>query len=238
LKALLLAAGLGTRLRPLTDRIPKCLVPIRGRPLLDYWIELLTEAGVGPLLVNLHHHRDQVEAFLRDHPRRDAVETVVEPRLLGTGGTVLANRAFLGDGPFLVIHADNLSRFDVRAFLDRHRNRPAGCEITMLTFETTTPESCGIVEVDAQGIVRDYQEKPRQPTSRLANGAVYCFEPSVLRTLEALGRPEVDLSTEVLPRYVGRMVIFPTDGYHRDIGTPESYAQAQIETGYLRTSTP
>ncbi|MBI3129739.1 MAG: nucleotidyltransferase family protein [Acidobacteria bacterium] len=232
MRGLLLAAGLGTRLRPLTDRTPKCLVPVRGRPLLDYWLRLLTEAGVGPLLVNTHHHADQVEAFLSAHPLRASVQTVHEPELLGTGGTVLGNRAFLEGGTCMVIHADNLSRFDVAAFIDTHEQRPRGCLATMLTFETDAPESCGIVEVDARGIVRAFEEKPRQPRSRLANGAVYLFEPEVLDLLAGFG-PRPDLSTELIPALVGRMGTYLNDVYHRDIGSPPSYAQAQIDDRYL-----
>lgn len=233
MRALLLAGGLGTRLRPLTDHTPKCLVPVRGRPLLDYWIHMLTEAGVGPLLVNLHHHADQVEAFLDAHPQRPSIHTVRETRLLGTGGTVLANRAFFGEAAFMVVHADNLSRFDVKGFLHRHGNRPPGCLATLLTFETDAPESCGIVQVDAEGIVRSFLEKPLTSPSRLANGAVYIFEPPIFSILEKMGKPGIDLSTEVLPGLVGRMVAFHNGIYHRDIGTPVSYAQAQIDDAYL-----
>lgn len=233
MRALLLAAGLGTRLRPLTDRVPKCLVPIRGKPLLGYWLDLLGRAGLERMVVNLHHLPDQVRAFLAASPWRDRVIAVEEPALLGTGGSILAHRSHLGDGPFMVVHADNLSRFDVAAFLERHRLRPPGCELTMMTFTTETPRSCGIVEVDGAGVVTSFVEKPADPRSRLANGAVYLLEPSVAEALAALGRAEVDLSTQVIPRYVGRMATFHNAVYHRDIGTPDAYRQAQLDTGYL-----
>ena len=233
MRALLLAAGLGTRLRPLTDTVPKCLVPIRGRPLLAYWLDLLGRAGLERLVINLHHLPEQVSRFLEGSPWRDRIDPVAEPRLLGTGGSVLAHRALLGDGPFMVVHADNLSRFDVAAFLERHRRRPPGCELTMMTFTTETPWSCGIVEVDPAGVVTAFTEKPAHSTSRLANGAVYLLEPSVADALAGLGKAEVDLSTEVIPRYLGRMATFHNAVYHRDIGTPEAYRQAQLDTGYL-----
>ncbi len=194
---------------------------------------MLTAAGVGPLLVNLHHHAERVEAFLAAHPHRDLIQTVREPELLGTGGTVLANRGFFGDEAFMVVHADNLSRFDVAAFLERHRRRPPGCLATMLTFETDAPETCGIVEVDSEGVVQSFTEKPESSTSRLANGAVYVFEPPIFSILEKMGKRPIDLSTEVIPLLVGRMVAYHNGIYHRDIGTPSSYAQAQIEDAYL-----
>jgi mannose-1-phosphate guanylyltransferase len=231
--ALLLAAGLGTRLRPLTESVPKCLAPIRGRPLLAYWLDLLVEAGAERLVVNLHHLAAQVEAFLDESPHRARVLAVREPTLLGTGGSILRHRPLLGPGPFMVVHADNLSRFDVRAFVARHRDRPRGCELTMMTFESQTPSSCGIVEVDAAGVVTSYQEKPARPRGRLANAAVYVMEDSVVERLRAGGATAPDLSTQVLPALVGRMVTFHNAVYHRDIGTPEALAQAQADDAYL-----
>lgn len=229
MKALLLAAGLGTRLRPITDSIPKCLVPINGRPLLDYWLEMLVQAGVGPLLVNLNYMADKVRAFLDEHPYRASVQTVFEESLLGTAGTLLENREFFGNEPLMLIHADNLSRFDVQAFIRRHQERPQGCEITMMTFATDSPRSCGIVELDERGVVIGFHEKVADPPGNLANGAVYIIEPSLLDMLAGLGREVIDFSTEVLPGYVGRIYTFHNDRYHRDIGTMASYKEAMRE---------
>lgn len=233
MNALLLAAGLGTRLRPITDHTPKCLVPIRGRPLLAYWLDLLAASDVSRIVVNLHHHADQVRRFLEESPHRARVVAVEEERLLGTGGSILRHRPLLGEGPCLIAHADNLTRFDVAAFLRRHAQRPPGCELTLMTFETETPWSCGIVEVDAAGVVRSFREKPAASESRLANAAVYVLQPSVLDYMASLDRETVDVSTDVLPAYVGRMATFHNGCYHRDIGTPAAYAAAQRESAYL-----
>jgi mannose-1-phosphate guanylyltransferase len=222
-RALLLAAGLGTRLRPLTDTVPKCLVPIKGRPLLDYWLEMLTEAGVGPLLLNLHHLPEQVQNFVETCRFSDNVLMLYEEKLLGTGGTILANRDFFIDGPFMVIHADNFSRFDIRAFIECHHARPPKCEITMLTFTTDTPHNCGIVELDDQGIVVGFHEKVMHPPSNLANGAVYIIEQVVVDFIASKGTPQVDISTEVLPHFLNRIATFHNADVHIDIGTPEAY---------------
>src|SRR4029079_9169288 len=112
----------------------------------------------------------------------------------GTGGTVLRNAQFFGPGAFLDAHADNLTRFDVGAFIERHATRPAGCAITMMTFDTDAPQTCGIVEEDAQGRVRAFHEKVARPPGNRANGAVYIFEPEVLAYLRGLGKPFIDLS--------------------------------------------
>ncbi|HLG37813.1 MAG TPA: sugar phosphate nucleotidyltransferase, partial [Nitrososphaera sp.] len=102
-----MAAGYGTRLRPMTNTIPKCLVPIKGRPLLEVWLESLTRASIGPLLVNTHYLADQVEAFIEASPYREQVRLVHEPELCGTAGTLIANLDFFKGEDGLLIHADN-----------------------------------------------------------------------------------------------------------------------------------
>lgn len=227
-KALLLAAGLGTRLRPLTDVLPKCLVPICGRPLLGYWLELLDRAGFSRIVVNLHHHADLVRQYVEQTPYAAKVELVYEEKLLGTGGTLLANRSLLDGGPVLVAHADNLSVFDVQSFLSRHSGRPSGCDMTMMTFETDDPQSCGIVELDQRGVVTGFHEKVRNPPGNIANAAIYIFEPSIFDELAALGRATLDLSMQLLPAMVGRALTYPNMDFHCDIGTPRALAIAQF----------
>ena len=227
MRALLLAGGLGTRLRPLTDQIPKCLVPIHGKPLLEYWLDLLFHGGIECALVNTHYLPEPVRAFVEASPWRDRITLVHEDVLLGTGGTVLRNRDFFDGRAFIVAHADNLTSFDLRAFIARHQARPAVCKITMMTFETDDPRSCGIVEEDARGVVVKFHEKVQHPPGNHANAAVYIFEPSVIDFLETQGKAVIDLSTEVIPHYIGRIVTFHNSQYHRDIGSPESLARAE-----------
>lgn len=229
MKALLLAAGLGTRLRPITDNVPKCLVPIHGKPLLEYWLDMLLPNGIERVLINTHYLPHAVRAFVAGSRWRDSIDIVHEEILLGTGGTVLKNRDFLAGGPFMVAHADNLTRFDVKAFIGAHANRPAGVDITMMTFDTDMPQTCGIVELDERGVVIRFHEKVANPPGNHANAAVYIFEPSVIDSLASLGKEVIDISTEVLPRYLGRMQAFHNSDYHRDIGTPESLALAERE---------
>lgn len=226
MRALLLAGGLGTRLRPITDTVPKCLVPIQGRPLLDYWLDLLLSAGIERILVNTNYLPESVRARVAASPWRDWVDLVHEDALLGTGGTILANRLWFGPGPFLVAHADNLTDFDVQALIRAHAARPVGCAMTMLAFRTDTPRFCGILELDAHGIVAAFHEKVEAPPGDLANAAVYIFEPDIVSRIAAFGRAVVDLSTEVIPGLVGQIQAVEHHGYHRDIGNPESLAWA------------
>jgi len=129
----------------------------------------------------------------------------------------------------MLVHADNLSRFDLRKFIARHQARPAGCVMTMMTYVTPTPESCGIVELDTRGVVVAFHEKEKDPPGDLANGAVYILEPVIFDFLQQLGKAVIDFSTEVLPSFMGKIYTFHNDVYHRDIGTMESYRAAERE---------
>jgi len=229
MRAVLLAAGLGTRLRPLTLTTPKCLVPIHGKPLLEYWFEHIFAACIERALVNTHWLPEKVEAYLAASPWFDRVDLVYEPELLGTGGTVLANREWLGQGPYLVAHADNLTDFDLATLVGVHENRPSGCVMTMLAFRTDMPKTCGILGLRADGIVESFHEKVENPPGNLANAAVYVCEPEVTAFMGSLGKSFIDLSTEVIPHYMGRILSYETSGYHRDIGNPEALALAEKE---------
>lgn len=226
-RALLLSAGLGTRLRPLTDFLPKCLVPINGRPLLDFWIDSLLSQGVEEILINTHYCAPLVVDYLARSSWHGRVKLVYEERLLGTGGTLLANRTFFKEEPVLLVHADNLTRFDCNDFFAAHDGRPAGTALTMMVFQTSDPGSCGIVELDAAGVVKAFHEKVAKPPGNLANAAVYILEPEVIEYMATLDKNEVDFSTEVIPHFVGRIFTYLNSVYHRDIGTIASWVAAQ-----------
>ncbi|MGX7742676.1 nucleotidyltransferase family protein [Rhodopseudomonas parapalustris] len=228
-KALLVAAGFGTRLAPLTDVLPKCLMPIAGRPLLGLWLQMLSEAGFSEIVVNLHHHAELVSEYIRRSPWADEVVLAPEATLLGTAGTLLRHRERLMDGPTLFAHADNLSLFDPRAFLAAHATRPPATALTMMSFVTDHPQSCGILALDSAGRVLEMDEKPQAPKGNLANAAVYVVEPGVIEFIASLGKPVVDFSTEVLPVFMGRIFSFHNSNYHRDIGNPASLALAQLD---------
>lgn len=234
-KVALLAAGLGTRLRPLTDRVTKCLVPIAGRPLLDYWFDLFAEAGIRDVFINTHHLPEQVRTYIAAQNEAGAsrVTEFYEPALLGSAGTVHATRAWADDADtVLIVYADNLSDLDFREFLRFHASHPD--PFTMLLFRAEFPEKSGIATLDPEGRVIRFVEKPKQPESDLANAGVYALTADAYHEIADL--KAFDLGFEALPRFVGRMRGFAWPGYHRDIGTPESLAKADdaIRAGLLR----
>jgi mannose-1-phosphate guanylyltransferase len=227
MRAFLLAAGVGTRLRPITDTTPKCLVEIGGRPLLEIWLDALAKAGVQEVLVNTHHLADQVEAHVARRSTPPAVRLSHEPVLLGSAGTLLANRDFVADDdPFLVINADNLTDFDLGVLIDAHRG---GTMIaTLSVFHAPRPSECGIVEVSTDGRVVGFVEKPAHPRSDLANAGMYVFDPKVLDEIpESLPR---DIGFDLLPRLVGRARAVALDNsYFLDIGTSAALQRARDE---------
>jgi len=231
MKAILLSAGYGNRLRPLTNVLPKCLLPINGRPLLEYWFSMLNRAGISSVLMNLHYLADLVKEWVKLTEYADIIKMVYEEELLGTGGTLLKNSNFTDGQPVMLIHADNLCSAQISLFIDAHKNRPANTEITMMTFNTSTPETCGIVEIDKKGIVKAFYEKTLNPPGTLANAAVYIVEPMIIDHLKTMEKTFIDFSTEVLPYFVkaGMVYTYYNDHYHRDIGNIESYLTAQIE---------
>jgi mannose-1-phosphate guanylyltransferase len=225
-KAFLLAAGLGTRLRPITDTIPKCMVAIDGRPLIDIWLDALDRAGVDEVLINLHYLPEVVTAHLAQRGTPPAVRTAVEPELLGSAGTLLAGRDWIaGERAFLACYADNLTDFDLRSLVDFHAAH--GAPATVTVFRSERPSAGGVVEVDPSGRMVGFTEKPAKPTSDLTNAGMYAFHPAVLDAID--GMPPLDIGYHLLPRLVGQAFALPVDGYFRDIGTTESYQRARRE---------
>lgn len=228
LRALLLAAGLGTRLRPITLKTPKCLVPVAGQLLLERWLKKLEKAGCEAVLINTHYLSYKVELFLRARPPSSMeIITVHEDDLLGTAGTLLANKGFFKGATGLVIHADNVMVDNLQGLLASHEARVSGCLLTMLTFMTDKPESCGIVTTNDQGVVIEFEEKVRNPSGNCANGAVYVFNTPFLKWLARMDPPPRDLSTEVIPKLLGRIQSWNTAMPYIDIGTPTTLAAAQ-----------
>jgi mannose-1-phosphate guanylyltransferase len=225
-KAFLLAAGVGSRLRPVTDTIPKCMVDIADQPLLDIWLDAFAGAGVEEILLNLHHLPDVVCSHLAARTAPPAVRTFFEPVLLGSAGTLAANRDWVQDEEFfLACYADNLTDFDLRSLIDNHREH--GAIATVAVFHSTCPSAGGVVEVDAADRIIGFTEKPSQPVSDLTNAGMYAFNPSVLDEIDAM--PPNDIGYDLLPRLVGRARAMPIEGYFRDIGTADAYRQARKE---------
>ena len=226
MKAFLLAAGVGSRLRPITETIPKCMLAIDGQPLLDLWLDAFSQAGVDEVLVNLHHLPDAVCRHIAARTGPPAVHTFFEPELLGSAGTLIANREWVdGEELFLACYADNLTDFDLRSLVQAHQEHDAVATLTV--FHSERPWAGGVVELDAAGRVIGFVEKPANPVSDLTNAGMYAFHPSVLNEID--GVPPKDIGFDLLPGLVGRAQAVLVEGYFRDIGTPDAYRRAREE---------
>jgi mannose-1-phosphate guanylyltransferase len=226
MKAFLLAAGIGSRLRPITDTTPKCMVTIGDRPLLDHWLDAFGRAGVTEVLINLHHLPDTVRDHVAARTAPPAVRLVYEPELLGSAGTLAANRDWVaGEEFFLACNADNLTDFDLIDLLAAHRaTRPAA---TIAVFRSENPSAGGVVELNEAGRIIGFTEKPAAPASDLVNAGIYAFSPAVL--IEIAEKRPADIGHDLLPRLVGNAQAVRVEGYFRDIGTLEAYRRAREE---------
>jgi mannose-1-phosphate guanylyltransferase len=224
MKAFLLAAGHGTRLRPLTDHTPKCLLPVQGVPMLERWMELCRRHGVREVLINLHSQAHQVRDFLAARNSDISVQVYEEPTLLGSAGTLAANRQWVAGEPFFwVFYADVLTNVDLTAMKDFHVRRDAA--VTIAVNEVPDPTRCGIVETDANGWVSSFVEKPEVPRSNLAFSGIIL---AGSRFLDAIPeRTPSDIGFDVLPQMPGAMAAYRVREYLIDIGTMANYSSAQ-----------
>ena len=245
MKAFLLAAGLGVRLRPITNTIPKCMIPIGGKPMLHHWFSLLTEHGITDILINLHHLPQKVIEYLKSlkvrtqglnfefpalnhcHQVSDFNITLFyEEELMGSAGTIRENANWVrSETEFIIAYADNLTNANLTKLLQFHSEKKP--ILTMGLFHSDYPQACGIALLDENGMVVSFVEKPQKTESNLANAGIYVASPEIFSYI-----PEgnvVDLGHDVLPKLVGKMYGCEIDGYLRDIGTPENYKKAQEE---------
>jgi len=230
MKAFLLAAGSGTRLRPLTNILPKCLLPIRGIPLLEIWLENCRAAGISEVLINTHSHAEKMRDFLAARKNGPKIVLVEETELLGSAGTLRRNRAFVEEEEaFFVLYADVLTNMNLTAMLAFHRQKRMAA--TLGIYRVPDPARCGIVTFDDQDIIQDFVEKPINPQSNWAFSGVMIATSAVI-DLIAERRP-ADIGFDLLPKLVGKMAAYRITEYLIDIGTPENYEEAQKEQSAL-----
>ncbi len=234
MKAMILAAGEGTRLRPLTLTRPKPMLPIAGKPVLEHSIAWLRAYGVDHIVINLHHQPAAVTEYFGDGARLGIDLTYsIEPVILGTAGGV-KNVARLFDDTFVIVYGDVLTDFDLKRLVDDHQARPGTNRLTMSLYCVPNPTECGIVALDdAKRIVR-FVEKPRREDvfSDLASAGVLVIDPALLDLI-----PEqtfYDFGHDLFPRLLdGHADVYgwplPDDAYLIDVGTPDKLEQARRE---------
>jgi NDP-sugar pyrophosphorylase family protein len=225
-QAMILAAGEGTRMRPLTLDSPKVLLPIDGGPLMGYTISWLKDHGITDIIVNLHYLGGKIKDFLGDGSRFGVrISYSVEETLLGTAGGVKRAEGFF-DGTFVVVYGDVLTDFDLRKMIRFHRARKALA--TLAVLRTTATGDVGIVALDGGGKITGFVEKPLGVARKnLVNGGVYVLESDVLKYI---AEGFSDFAYHVFPLLLALNLpvygyVLKPDDYLLDIGTPERYRQ-------------
>ena len=239
---MILAAGLGTRLRPLTDLTPKPLLPINGRPLIHYTLAWIASAGIRTVMINLHHKGELIRRSIGDGCRFGMeVSYSEEPEILGTGGGLKRVEAFLSDGPFLVVNADILTTLDPRALIAAHAaQRPV---VTLAVRVDPEVERYGEIGLDATGRVRRLLGRggrSDQPLRPVMFTGIHVVDPAVFADIPArMFVPITDAYIKLVER--GAPVAgYLTDAFWIDIGTPDRYAEANrlVTTGLIRLIEP
>jgi mannose-1-phosphate guanylyltransferase len=242
MKAMVLAAGIGTRLRPLTYEMPKPMVPVANRPIMDHILELLHRHRVDDVIANLSYLPEQIqERFLDGSEHGVALEWSFEERLLGTAGGVRNVREFFGTDSFLVMAADALTDIDLTALREAHESNDGVATLAVKPVANT--REYGVVVAGDDGRIQGFQEKPdpAEALSDLASCMIYVLEPEIFDFFP--DREEVDFALDVFPELLSNDVAFyvhRTDAYWNDVGSLDEYRQGNFDAiaGGVRVELP
>jgi NDP-sugar pyrophosphorylase family protein len=230
-KVMVLAAGLGTRLRPLTDLISKPMAPIVNKPVMEHIIELLKEHGFDEIVCNLHWYPEAIKNYFNDGSKWGVKITYsYEPELLGTAGGVKKVESFFEGRTFLILSGDALTDINLTEMLEFHKKKGGICTIALT--EVDDPSQYGVVIIDNENKIIGFQEKPLmgEEKSHLANSGIYIFEPEIFKYIPYgafydFGRDLFPKLLEMKIPYYG----YKHDRYWNDVGSLEQYQQGNFD---------
>lgn len=242
MQVMVMAAGKGTRLRPVTDLLPKPMAPIANRPVLHHILRLVRRHGFTEVVANLHHMPDVITGHFGDGAALQVdIHYSFEPELLGTAGGVKNNEGFLGGGTFLVMSGDALTDIDLTGLVAAHRRN--GSIATIAVKEVPDPSLYGVVVTDDDDRVVAFQEKPSREEARshLCNCGIYVFEPEILSLIPA-GEFD-DFGSRVFPDLLRQRIAFHVHtfgGYWSDVGNLHEYFRGNADalTGRVAVELP
>ena len=244
MKAMVLAAGQGTRLHPVTERIPKALVPVAGRPMIDYSLLLLKRYGIRDIIINLHHLGDQIENYLGDGKQWGLQITYSkEPELLDTGGGLLKAKPFLQDGTFIVINTDVLIDLSLSHLIEYHQKKTAA--VTLVLRPDPSADQYGSMEIDGDGRIHRFLQARIAtafpgPTTKLMFTGVQVLEPRVFDYMESSsGARKFSTTKDTYPRMLlqqERLFGFRFDGFWQDAGTASRIKEAEESLAVGKTT--
>ncbi len=225
-QAVILASGEGVNMRPFTYEIPKPLIPVNGRPLLEYGLKLLQEHGIKDVVITVSHLAQKIQDHFGDGSSLGLKITYAkEKKPSGTGGALLAAKPYLADSPFIVLYGDVLLNLDLTEFLQAHANNKAAIGTLSLTY-VADPSAFGSVKLRGTRLV-EFSEKPvtASDTSRLVFAGCAAFNPTVFNFITK-NRGQLSLEKDIFPNLIaqGRLYGYPFEGQWFDVSTPETYA--------------
>ena len=218
MNAILLCAGISKRLRPTSFNNPKCLIKFGRNNLLEFWLKKLNDIGIKKILINTHYFDKKIKKFIYSNKIKDRVHITFEKQLLGTAGTLMKNINFYDNQDGLLIHSDNFMTENLKVFLQNHKRRPENCLMSMLTFSTNDPKSCGIIKSSKKNILEEFYEKPKKKVGNKANAAIYCLSKEMIKELKLQKKSYIDFSTEIIPKYKRKIFCIHTNDFFIDIG--------------------
>lgn len=241
-KVMILAAGLGTRLLPLTGDISKPMVPIVNRPVMEHIVRLLSRTGFKEIIVNLHYFPEAILEYFEDGEKWGvSISYSREARLLGTAGGVKKCGSFFGGETFIVLSGDALTDVNLLEMLDFHKTKKALA--TIMATEVKETSRYGVILADEDGAVRGFQEKPpdAEALSNVANSGIYIFEPEILEMIPP-GKP-YDFGSELFPRLVKEnlaVYAWRHSYYWNDVGSIDEYQRGNFDAleGRVRVEIP
>jgi NDP-sugar pyrophosphorylase family protein len=235
MKAMVLAAGLGTRLLPLTEQLPKALIPVAGRPMIEYPLLLLRYYGIRDIIINLHHLGERIETYLGDGGQRGLRITFSkESDLLDTGGGLLKARPFLEDGTFIVINTDVLIDLPLDEVIAFHKKKKAAA--TLVVRPDPLADQYGSLEIDGEGRLQRFLQTRistplSAPTTKLMFTGVQVLEPRVFDFMGLDGDVQSFSTTkDTYPRMLlhqERLFGWRFDGFWQDVGTASRITDAE-----------
>ncbi|MFA5089612.1 MAG: nucleotidyltransferase family protein [Candidatus Omnitrophota bacterium] len=230
MKGVILAAGVGKRLRPFTSRLPKPMLKVGGRPIIEYSIRLFRRAGVKEIFINLHYKPEAIVEYLGDGRKFGVhIRYFYERDLLGTAGALKNMSRLLKGGAFLVAYGDTLRNIDIPRMIKKHKAKNA--DFTVALYRVDDPKGCGIARMRCDNSICEFIEKPdiKTVSSRdYANCGLYIIEPRVLRAIPA--RKKYDFACDLFPYLLShnyRIYGYPIRSYLLDIGTPSSFSKSK-----------
>ena len=224
MKAFILAAGIGKRLRPYTKNIPKCLIKINGVPLLDIWVDKLLNAGIKKIYINTFYLSEKLEGHINKSTYKKKIRLIKETKLHGTAGSLYRNiKYFLKEEKIILLHGDNYSLEPIENFINFHNKYSKNKDLTIMSFKTKYPSQCGIIKKNKKNCMIAYHEKKKKFHGYFANSAIYVLNKKFIVNYKKKHSTAFDFSNDIIPHYINKANVFHSKKKFDDIGTVQIY---------------